>query len=455
MRPGSHGLGGWQRGDPLSDGTISRRGFLGGVGASAFTFAVVPGRVLGGAGRQAPSDTLNVAGIGCGGKGHSDVAGMAGENIVALCDVDERRAAGAFRRFAKARKFKDFRVMLDTMHREIDAVTVSTPDHVHAPASMMAMRMGKHCFTQKPLTHSVYEARMMGETARKQQVATVMGIQGHCSEHIRRECEFIWAGVIGAVREVHIWTDRPGGWWKQGLERPKDTPPCPPHLAWDLWLGPAPERPYHPVYHPAAWRGWWDFGTGALGDIGCHALDHPFWALQLCHPTSIEAQTSPVNDETFPNWSIITYQFPARGDHPPLKLVWYDGGKKPPRPSELDAGRNLGGNGTLWVGDKGKMLGSRVIPEAKFRELLKEQPEKTLPRSLGIYAEFARACKGGEPCGANFPDYAGPLTEIVLVGNLAVRTGKRIEWDGEHMRCTNVPEANGLVRRDYREGWSL
>jgi len=431
---------------------VSRRAFLGGS-AAAFGLVVVRRHVVAASGEQPPSDRLNVAGIGVGGKGGSDVRGMESENIVALCDVDEGRGGGNFRRFPRARKFKDFRVMLDTMAKDIDAVTVSTPDHVHAPAAMMAMRMGKHCFTQKPLTHSLYEARMMGELARKMGVATVMGIQGHCSEHIRREVEFIRAGMIGPVREVHIWTNRPI--WPQGIDRPKDKPPAPKGLDWDLWLGPAPVRPYHPAYLPFKWRGWWDFGTGALGDIGCHALDHPFWALELCHPTSVEAVTSPVNNETFPSWSIVTYQFPARGEHPPLKLVWYDGGKKPPRPPELDAGRNLGSGGTLWVGDKGKMLGARVIPEAKFRELLKEQPEKTIPRSPGIYAEYKRACKGGEPCGANFPDYAAPLTEIVLAGNLAVRTGKRIEWDGEHLRCTNLTEANDLVSRDYRDGWTL
>jgi len=443
----------------MKDRKVSRRAFLGGAASSVFAFAVVPGCAVRSGRALAPSDKLNVAGIGIGGKGSSDVRGMARENIVALCDVDWSRGAGNFKKFPKARKFKDFRVMLDAMDKEIDAVTVSTPDHVHAPASIMAMKMGKHCFCQKPLTHSLHEARLMAETARKHKVATVMGIQGHCSDHIRRECEFIWAGMIGHVREVHIWTNRPI--WPQGIGRPTDTPDVPKTLDWDLWLGPAPQRPYHPAYLPFKWRGWWDFGTGALGDIGCHSLDHPFWALNLCHPTSIEAVTSPINDETFPSWSIVTYQFPARsassggGDLPPLKLVWYDGGKKPPRPPELEPNRKLGSGGTLWIGDKGTMLGSRVIPEARFKELLANKPEQTIPRSPGIYAEFSRACKGGEPCGANFPNYAGPLTEIVLAGNLAVRTGKRIEWDGPHLRCTNEPAANNLIHRQYREGWTL
>ena len=448
----------------MKDRRLSRREFVGGAAASVFAFTLVPACAVPGPRKMAPSDRLNVAGIGCGGKGQSDVAGMASENIVALCDVDWGRANRNMKRFAKARKFKDFRVMLQEMEQEIDAVTVSTPDHVHAPAAIMAMKMGKHCFTQKPLAHSLYEARLMAETARKHKVATVMGIQGHCSEHIRLECEFIWAGLIGQVREVHIWTNRPI-WYTQGRGRPTHTDPVPEGLDWDQWLGPAPVRPYvHRIqvdgkdrecYHPFAWRGWWDFGTGALGDIGCHALDHPFWALKLCQPTHIEAQTSPVNDETFPSWSIVTYQFPARGDLPPLKLVWYDGGKKPPRPPELEPDRQLGGNGTLWVGDKGTMLGSRVIPEAKFKALLKTPPDKTLPRSPGIYEEFKRACRGGEPCGANFPDYAGPLTEIVLAGNLAVKTGKPIEWDGKRLKCTNHPEVNQFIHREYRKGWSL
>ncbi|MFW6162532.1 MAG: Gfo/Idh/MocA family protein [Planctomycetota bacterium] len=443
---------------------VSRREFLGGAAASAFAFAVVPGCVLGGPGKQAPSDTLNVAGIGCGGKGGSDVRGMSSENIVALCDVSEQRGGGSFRRFPKARKFKDYRVMLDEMDKAIDAVTVSTPDHSHAPAALRAMRRGKHCFTQKPLTHSPAEARAMAETARKMQVATVMGIQRHCSEHIRREVEMVRAGWLGPVREVHIWTNRPI-WHTQGLDRPKRTDPVPPGLDWDLWLGPAPYRPYvdkvtvdgkeRRCYHPFAWRGWWDFGTGALGDIGCHALDHPFWAFDLCAPTRIEAETSPVNDETYPAWSIVTYQFPARGDHPPLKLVWYDGGKKPPRPPQLEADRKLRGNGQLWIGDKATMFNGRVIPETKLKELMADEPPETLPRSPGIYKEFIRACKGGPPCGANFPDYAGPLTEIVLAGNLAVRTGQPIEWDGEHLRCTNLPAANRYIRREYRSGWEL
>jgi len=435
---------------------LSRRTFLGGS-AAALGFLVVPRHVLGGEGPKPPSEKLNVAGIGCGGKGDSDVAGMAGENIVALCDVDERRAAGVAKRHPKAKFFQDYRVMLQEMEKQIDAVTVSTADHSHAPASMMAIKMGKHCFTQKPLTYSMLEARKLGEAARKHRVATVMGIQGHCGEHQRILCEWVWGGVLGPVREVHIWTDRPGKWWKQGLERPKDTPPCPPQLDWNLWLGPAPERPYHPVYHPVAWRGWWDFGTGALGDIACHAMDGVFWALKLGEAKTfeVEAVHSGHNGETYPLWSIITYQFPARGEMPPVKLVWYDGGKVAERPKELEPERKLNDNGQILVGDKATLFDGRIIPEAKMKEMQAALPPKTLPRSPGIYEEFQRACRGGEPCGANFPAFAGPLTEMVLAGNVAIRAGKKLLWDWPALKCTNVPEANAFVHREYRKGWTL
>ena len=431
---------------------VSRRHFLAGA---AFGLTVVGRHVLGGPGQQAPSDTLGVAGIGCGGKGGGDVRGMSSENIVALCDVDERRASGTFRRYPKAKKFKDFRVMLEKMDKHIDAVTVSTPDHVHAPASMMAIKMGKHCFTQKPLTHDIYESRMLAKAAREKKVMTIMGIQGLCSESHRLLCEWVWAGLLGPVREVHLWTNRPI--WPQGIDRPKDTPPVPKGLDWDLWLGPAPYRPYHPAYVPFKWRGWWDFGTGALGDIACHAMDAIFWALKLDQVKTFEVESvnSPVNSETYPKWSIITYRFPARADMPPLKLVWYDGGKKPPRPKELEPGRKLGSGGQIIIGDKATMFGDRIIPEAKMRELRSSLPPKTIPRSPGIYREFIRACKGGPKPVGNFEDFSGPLTEIVLTGNLAIKTGKKIVWDVEKMRCTNVPEANNYVRREYRKGWTL
>jgi len=285
------------------------------------------------------------------------------------------------------------------------------------------------------------------------------------SEEHRRLCEYLWAGAIGPVREVHVWTDRPINWWPQGLNRPAYTDSVPKHLNWDLWLGPAPTRPYvgawregpakgKHLYHPHNWRGWWDFGTGALGDIACHAMAPAFWALKLGKPTAVEAEHSPSNDEMFPDWSIITYEFPARGDLPPVKLVWYDGGKKPSRPPELEPGRELGDNGALYVGDRGKMLDHRIIPEEKMKQV--KPPEKTIPRVPGHHEDFFIACRGGRPAASNF-DFAGNLTEAALAGNVAIRAGRRIEWDGEAMKPKNCsdPAVLRLIRREYRKGWSL
>jgi predicted dehydrogenase len=356
--------------------------------------------------------------------------------------------------------------------REIDAVVVATPDHTHAVISMMAMKMGKHVYCQKPLTHSVYEARMLTEAARKYKVATQMGNQGHSGEGVRLICEWIWDGAIGPVRDVHAWTNRPV--WPQGIDRPKDRPPIPTTLDWDLWLGPAPLRPYHPSYLPFNWRAWWDFGTGALGDMACHVLDPVFAALKLGYPTGVEAchsyevhemWTRFENKESYPSASIVRYEFPAREDMPPVKLTWYDGGMLPPRPTELEPGRQMGndGSGAMFVGEKGKLMcgtygdGPRLIPESKMREY--KRPPKTLARIEGGVGgherDWVRACKGGEPACSNF-DYAGFLTEAVLMGNLAIRhPGERLDWDGPNMRVTNVPEANEYVRRPYREGWTL
>ena len=436
---------------------ISRRAALKGAASAAFSFHFIPRTVLGGPGHTAASDRLNVAGIGVGGKGHSDVVGMSSENIVALCDADERRAAGTLKRFPKAKRFSDYRVMFDKMAAQIDVVTVSTPDHHHAPASMLALKHGKHVFCQKPLTHSIYEARRLAEVAREKKVATIMGIQGHCSEHTRQVCEMIWAGWIGDVKEIHYWTDRPI--WPQGLDRPKDTPPAPAGLDWDVWLGPAPQRPYHPAYLPFKWRGWWDFGTGALGDIGCHAMAAAHWALNLANPTRIAVETSQRYAEAAPKWSIVTYDIPAATTpagkkRPPLKVYWYDGGKVPPRPAELEPGRKMGKGGRMFVGTKGTIFNGRILPESRFKEMMKTPPDKTLPRSPGIYKEFLLACKGGEKTVADF-QFSGTLTEMVLAGNLAVRTGKTIEYDPAKMRCTNLPEANAYVRREYRKGWTL
>ncbi|MGE5609285.1 MAG: Gfo/Idh/MocA family protein [Bacillota bacterium] len=436
--------------------TFTRRYFLQSTALAASAFALSPRGILR---AQAPSDRLNVAFVGVGGRGAGNLAAISEckANIVALCDVDQNHLAAAAAKFPGAKTYADFRKLLE--QKDIDAVVVSTPDHFHAVTAIAAMRLGKHVYCEKPLTHSIYETRRLTESARKHKVATQMGNGGHSSEGTRLTVEWIQTGAIGPVREVHTWTNRAKGWWPQGVPRPSDTPPVPPTLNWDLWLGPAPLRPYHPAYHPFKWRGWADFGTGALGDMGCHVFDVSYWALNLTHPTTIEAETSGYNGETFPEWSIIRYTFAQRGNMPPVKLTWYDGGKLPPRPADLEPGREMGSpdGGTLFIGDKGTILtplggAPRLIPESKMKDF--KRPDPFLPRSIGHHREWVEACKGGKPAGANF-EYAGLLTEIVLLGNLAIRARKKIEWDGPHMKATNAPEADPLIHREYRNGWSL
>ena len=439
---------------------VSRRDFLTRAAVAMAGITIIPRHVLGGAGYTPPSDKLNIAGVGIGGMGKNNVAALATtENIVALCDVDDNYALEIFKKYPGAKKYRDFRKMLEN-EKSIDAVVVATPDHTHAVISLAAIQLGKHVYCQKPLTHSIYEARNLAEAARDAGVATQMGNQGHAGEGNRLIAEWIWDGAIGQVREVHAWTNRPAGYWPQGIGRPEDAPSLPVGLGWNLWLGPAPYRPYNPAYAPFKWRGWWDFGTGALGDMGCHIIDTPFWALKLGHPTSVDASSSPVNGETYPLASIVHYTFPARGDMPPVKLTWYDGGLMPPRPEELEEGRKMGdrGGGVLFVGEKGKLMcgvygnNPRLIPETRMQEY--EQPAKSIPRVEGIHEDWIQASKGGKPACSNF-DISGPLTEMVLLGNIALRTGEKITWDGPNMRVTNIDEANQYVDRDYREGWSL
>jgi predicted dehydrogenase len=324
---------------------FSRRRFIQ-TAAAASTTLILPRYVLGQGRDKSPSDKLNIAGVGIGGQGAHDLAQFEGHNIVALCDVDADYAGRTFARYPQARRHTDYRRMLEEQ-KDIDAVVIATPDHTHACIALAAMQAGKHVYCEKPLTHSVWEARQLPQAARENKVATQMGNQGQASEQSRRLCEMIADGAIGPVREVHVWTDRPSNglfneYWPQGINRPTDSPPVPSTLDWDLWLGPAPARPYHPAYLPFRWRGWWDFGTGALGDIGCHSLDPVFRALKLGRPDSVEASSTRVNGETFPLASMVTYQFPAREAMPPVKLVWYDGGLRPPRPAELEAERQLG-----------------------------------------------------------------------------------------------------------------
>ena len=403
---------------------------------------------------ESKNEKVQFACIGVDGKGSSDSseAGRLGE-VVAICDVDERklnkRAADA--RFKDAKKFFDYRTMLDEMGDKIDAVTVSTPDHNHAPASVMAMRMGKHCFCQKPMSHSIYEARVMSELAREKGVATQMGNQGTSTNGLRKAAAIIKSGALGTVKEVHIWTNRPI--WPQGVERPTEEPPVPSYLHWEQWLGPAPYRPYHQAYHPFNWRGWWDFGTGALGDMACHTVNMPFMGLNLRDPVSVEAETSGHNSETYPGWCVINFEFPAIGDRPALKMVWYDGKQRPD--VSLLEGEEPNISGALVVGDKGKLYSWGDYGDNWKLIGLDEPADIEFPRSPGHFDEWVRAIEGGEPAMSNFPNYAGPLTETILLGNLAVWSGKKVEWDAKNLKATNAPELDSFVKTEYRDGYSL
>ena len=440
---------------------ITRRDFMARSALALSAVTIVPRHVLGGSGYVSPSDKLNIACVGCGGKGESDIKSVSTENLVAFCDVDDERAAATYTAFPQVKRYKDFRKMLDENDSDIDAVTVTTPDHTHAIIAMTAIRMGKHVFVQKPLTHTVSEARMLAEAAREEEVVTQMGNQGHAGEGARLINEWIWDGAIGDVHEVHAWTNRPI--WPQNIERPKEIPSVPPTIDWNLWIGPAPWRPYHPAYAPFSWRGWWDFGTGAVGDMGAHILDHPFWALDLGYPDTVQATSTPFNDETFPLASVITYEFPARGNKPPVKMKWFDGGLMPPRPEELEPGRRMGeqGGGVIFIGTKGKLMHSvygenpRLIPESKMQAY--QRPANTIPRSPGIHEEWVAACKGEGKTTSNF-DYASKLTEMMLLGNIAIRLKNKntiLKWDGPNMRFTNLDEANQHLQTEYRQDWKL
>jgi predicted dehydrogenase len=408
------------------------------------------GTTLGSAAEKSPNEKLNVAVVGCGGRGFDDLMGVGGENIVALCDVDDNRAARAFKQFPQAKTYKDFRRMLDEMHKQIDAVVVGTPDHTHAAPGVAAMKLGKHCYCEKPLTHNVYEARVMAETAAKNKLATQMGTQIHAGGNYRRVVELVQSGAIGPVGEVHVWC----GARYSGGDRPKEAPPVPPTLDWDLWLGPAPQRPYHPCYVPFAWRGWWDFATGGLGDFFCHYVDLPYWALKLRHPTAVEAEGSPVHPESCHQWMIARYQFPARDNLPGVKLTWYDGGKRPAIIEEQNLPK--WGSGVLFVGEKGMLMADygqhKLLPEAKFAGF--QPPPKTIPDSIGHHQEWIVACKTGSPTTCNF-DYSGALTESALLGAVAYRTGEKLQWDAKTLKAANCPKADEFIQRKCRAGWTL
>lgn len=447
---------------------FSRRKFLGTVGTAALGISIVPGNVMGKAfGHVAPSDKLNIAGVGVGGMGRNNLKNMAGENIVALCDVDWTYAGKTFNDYPKAKRFKDWRDMFDKFGKSIDAVMVATPDHTHAGVTAHAMTLGKHVYTQKPLTHSVYESRLLTKLAEKYKVATQMGNQGNSGIDIRRVCEWIWSGAIGEVTEVHAWTDRPI--WPQGLQKPTEAMKVPSNLDWDLFLGPAPFRPYHSVYTPWNWRGWWDFGTGALGDMACHVLDPVFWALKLKYPSKVEASSTLLNTESAPHAEIVEYTFPARENlphvgMPEVKVTWYDGGFLPRRPEGLPDGDVLGkdsGGGLLFVGTKGTIMTSyygmqpTLLPYSKMEEF--KEPDPIIPRIPGSEEgpwkgaherDWIRACKESAENrvegSANFA-YSGPFNEMVAMGVLAVRLQdlkRPLLWDGQNMRFTNISDTD-------------
>lgn len=454
--------------------TVTRRTFL---AASTITAS----RLIAGpaAGSTQPTlarstranDKVNVGVVGVAGRGAEDIKGLDGTaaNIVALCDCDERRVGDAKRRFPDAVYYPDWRKMLDE-HKGLDAVVVAVPDHNHAIISVHAMRLGKHVYCEKPLAHSVWEARRMAEVAKQYNVATQMGTQGHAFAGTRQAVEVIRAGAIGDVAELHVWTNRPNGYWQQGITRPTGTPKVPQGLDWDVWLGPAPQRPYNPAYVPFKWRGFWDFGTGPIGDMGIHNLDTAFWALELTAPTSVEVKdcspaigSAPMK-ETAPHWSIIELHFPARGERPPVKMTWYDGGKLPP--ADLFEGEpvpNTDG-GSLLIGTKGKLLtrtwhGGQT-PDDWFVLLPRKQfdgyatPAQTLPRVASHHAEWIDACRGrGKPL-SNF-GYASVLTESLLLGNVALRVGQKIDWDASQMRATGCPQADAYLHPEFREGWEI
>ncbi|HWY85987.1 MAG TPA: Gfo/Idh/MocA family oxidoreductase [Gemmataceae bacterium] len=437
---------------------VTRRRFL---AASAGAAIAAPGFLR----AQNSTNRLNIAVIGVGGRGGSNLAGVSGENIVALCDVNARAVDAAAAKYPKARRTSDFRTLFDHQ-REFDAVVVSTCEHTHAFATMLALRNNKHVYCEKPLTHGIWEARRIREVAAQTKVATQMGIQMHATENYRRVVELVQSGAIGPIREAHVWVSRAWGWQSAEAaernrdivsirDRPKEVMPVPAGLDWDLWLGPAPERPFHSTYVPGPkWYRWWDFGSGTMSDLGSHWIDLPFWALGLRSPLTIEASGPPPHAELAPASMSVTYEYGPRGPQPAVRLTWHQGENKP------DIWRNNGipqwANGCLFIGGKGMILADYnrniLFPEKAFADF--HRPDPSLPRSPGHHAEWIRACKTGRLTSADF-QYSGLLTEANHLGNVAYRLGRKLEWDAENLRCTNVPAANPLIRRVYRKGWEL
>lgn len=451
---------------------FSRRNLIKG-GAALATLNIVPSHVLGGPGKIPPSEQITLAGVGVGGVGHGQLKSCAeaGFRVVSLCDVDDLYAKKSFDHFKDASRWRDFREMLDSEGDKIDAVYCGTPDHTHAIVSLAALRAGKHVATVKPLTRTIHEGRILAEAARAAGVQTQMSASSAVTDSGCRMRELLGSGIIGDVTEVHIWSNRP--LWPHGMATPSGADPVPGTLDWKLWLGPAPERPFknewpedhhalaqlrgrvhsRGVYHPWNFRGWHQFGTGALGDMGCHHFNVPRLALKLGHPESVSATCTKLMGETWPLASMITYDYPAREGLPPLRLIWYDGGLKPPRPGELESNRELADAGILYVGSKGKILDGHLIPASKMEGMT--PPPQTLERRGNNWEEWIEAIRGGDPPSQTWHTCAVPLTEMVLLGNIALRTGQYLKWDGPAMRFTNSDAANSLLQCEYHNGWSL
>jgi predicted dehydrogenase len=395
------------------------------------------------------NEKLNIGVVGVSGRGGANLNDVSSQNIVALCDVDDKLLAEAARRFPRAGTHNDFRQLVD--RKDIDAVVVSTPDHTHAVVAVAAMKAGKHVYCEKPLAHTVHEVRVMRETAKKLKRVTQMGTQIHAGSNYRRVVELIQTGAIGAVRECHVWCGKNWG----GGERPKETPPVPETLHYDLWLGPAPYRPYHPVYLPQNWRRWWDFGGGTLADMGCHYMDLAYWALKLRYPNSVEAKGPAVHPETAAEWLMVEWEFPARESLPACRLRWYDGGKRPDLFAE-EGKLPKWGDGVLFAGEKGMLIADydryQLLPEKEFKDF--KAPAPFIPASIGHHNEWIAACKDGPATSCNF-EYSGTLAEAVLLGTAAYRSGQKLAWDGEALKVTNHPEAMKYIRREYREPWTL
>jgi len=426
---------------------FSRRDFL--KVSSAATLGAGYWSGLAVAESKSVSQKLNLACIGTANRAAADIQGVQGENIVALVDIDKNYLDRAGQKFPAARTYADYREMLTAEAGKVDAVVIGTADHHHAPAAIRALRAGMHVYCEKPLTHTVQEARIIAQTARQQGLATQLGTQIHASDNYRRVVELVQSGAIGNVTEVHVWVGK--GWG--GGDRPQGSQQPPATLSWDLWLGPAPKRPFWPgIYHPAQWRRWWDFGQGTLGDMACHYMDLPFWALGLRHPVRCAAEGPPVHPEACPSGLIVRYEFPECDRHAKIQFTWYDGDRIPKRV----AGQRVPGSGVMFVGSEGKLFANytsyRLFPQQKFANF--QPPPATIPPSIGHHAEWLKACKDGSPTTCNF-DYSGPLTETVLLGNVAYRVGESLEWDAQNLRATNCKAADRFIRKAYRPGWEV